>query len=446
MNDLHLSRELLRAVADGELPPRSFLTMVLDHLFEFCPHCASEWAAYKRELSASPGSYARALAFLPTLLQQQLPKVQAEDSEARRDLRALLRLPEDRRLGRVRRSYHRFRTPTLAQLLIAECRKRLTSVPREAFHFADLAREVTNQVPDSAIAHELRALAFGEMANAIRAVGDLPHSDRLFGQARRLTRLGGVSDPEVLARLDSLEGSLRKDQRRFREAEDVLKRSQFFYERIGDRSGIGRVLMQLASVFYQDGKVSRAVRLIRDTIGYFDPDSDLWLYLAARRNLATYLVEAGRHDEALAIIDEDEVKHRSLEEPLLQIRYTWLRGKIALDQREWESAVSLLAAAQEVFLSSEKEFDTALVSLHLAQAHLAAGQTAETKRIASEIVPLFEANELHREALAAVLLFRDAAEHETLTATFLRELGAFLEASRADHSLRFEPGRRTSPR
>ena len=48
MNDLHLSRELLRAVAAGELPPRSFLDMVLDHLCELCPHCAAEWAAYAR--------------------------------------------------------------------------------------------------------------------------------------------------------------------------------------------------------------------------------------------------------------------------------------------------------------------------------------------------------------------------------------------------------------
>ncbi|HXU29367.1 MAG TPA: hypothetical protein VN851_02220 [Thermoanaerobaculia bacterium] len=61
-------------------------------------------------------------------------------------------------------------------------------------------------------------------------------------------------------------------------------------------------------------------------------------------------------------------------------------------------------------------------------------------------MPLFEANEVHREALAAVLLFRDAADREALTVAFLRELGAFLEASRADHSLRFEPGKRPGPR
>lgn len=98
---------------------------------------------------------------------------------------------------------------------------------------------------------------------------------------------------------------------------------------------------------------------------------------------------------------------------------------------------------RDVFLNAENSFDAALVYLHLAQAYLAAGRTDETKTIASEIMPLFEVNEVHREALAALVLFREAAEQEALTVAFLRELGAFLEVSRTDHSLRFEPGQRT---
>ncbi len=446
MNDLHLSRELLRAIAAGDLPPRTLLDMVLQHLFEFCPHCASEWDAYQRELRARPGSYAGALAILPALLERELPKAQAEERQALKDLRVLLRLPEERRISRIRRSYRRFRTPALAQLLVTECRKRLSSLPREAYHFADLAREVTNQVPESPIARELQALTLGEMANAIRAVGDLPQSDHIFGQVRHLTVVGGVTDPEILARLDSLEGSLRFDQGRYREAEEILGRARLLYKLIDDRPAIGRVLMQLATVYYQSGETSRAVRLGKEVVGYFDPETDLWLYLAARRNLADYLADYGRRREALAILDEDEARHRTLGEPLLQIRYTWIRGKIAIGQGEFESAVRLLAAARDVFLGSQKEFDTVLVSLDLAQAYLAAGRLEETKRVASEIVPLFEVNEVHREALAAVLLFRDAAERETLTVDFLREMGAFLEASRTDHSLRFEPGKRTGRR
>src|SRR6185295_11701512 len=329
MNDLHLSREFLRAIAAGDLPPRTLLDMVLQHLFEFCPHCASEWDAYQRELRARPGSYARALAILPALLERELPKAQAEERQALKDLQDLLRLSEDRRISRIRRSYRRFRTPALAQLLVAECRKRLSSVPREAYHFAELAREVTNQVPESPIARELQALTLGEMANAIRAVGDLHQSDRIFSQVRHLTVVGGVTDPEILARLDSLEGSLRFDQGRYREAEEILGRARLLYELIDDRHAIGRVMMKISTVYYQSGKLSRAVRIGKETVGYFDPESDLCLYLAARRNLATYLAGDGRRVEALAIIDQDEPKHRTLGEPLLQIRYTWIRGKIA---------------------------------------------------------------------------------------------------------------------
>ncbi len=443
MNDMHLSREILRAIASGDLPPRTLLDIALPHLLDLCPNCASEWEAYQRELRSTNGSFSRTLTILPTLLERELPKARAEERQARQDLSELVRMPEAKRMGRVRRSYRRFRTSALAQLLIEECRKRLPSAPREARHFAELAREVANQLSESPVARELQALTLGEVANAVRAEGDLPQSDRLFRQVRHLTIVGGVTDPEILARLDSLEGSLRSDQCRFREAEEVLERARFHYDLLGDRTATGRVQMQLANVYHHRGETARAVRLGTEALGHFDPESDLWLYLAARRNLATYLAGAGRREEALTILDEDEDRHRDLGEPLLQIRYTWLRGKIALDQGEIEDAVRCLTAVRDVFTKAENGFDAALASLDLAQAYLAAGRPAETKRIASDIVPMFEANEVHREALAALLLFRDAAERESLTASWLRDLGAFLEASRSNRSLRFEPNRRT---
>lgn len=446
MNDLHLSRELLRSVATGGLPPRTFLDMALNHLFEFCPHCAAEWEAYQRELRARPGSYARALTLLPALLKEQLPKAAAEHQAAARDFKELMRLPEEQRSARIARSYRRFRTPTLAQRLISECRSRVRSAPREAYHFADLARVVSNQTLESPFARDLHVLAIGEMANAVRATGRLVESEQLFGSVRKLTLLGGVSDPDVLARLDSLEGSLRKDQRRFREAEEVLTRARFLYELAGERRQMGCVSMQLSTVHFQSGQLARALRLGREAIGYFDPEADLCLFLAARRNLALYLAEQGSYEEALTLLNSDEERHRILKEPHLQIRYEWIRGKVALGLGDTASAERHLLAAREVFLQSKIAYDAAMVSLDLARAYLAAGRTADTKKLASEIMPIFSAEEVHREAIAALILFRDAADREELTTTYLRELTAFLEAAQADPTLRFDPAKRYAGR
>ena len=52
--------------------------------------------------------------------------------------------------------------------------------------------------------------------------------------------------------------------------------------------------------------------------------------------------------------------------------------------------------------------------------------------------PLFTAQKVHREALAALALFRQAAEREHVTAGLARDLLDFLLRARHDPSLRFD--------
>ena len=54
---------------------------------------------------------------------------------------------------------------------------------------------------------------------------------------------------------------------------------------------------------------------------------------------------------------------------------------------------------------------------------------------------IFQAQDVPREALAALLFFQKAAERERATAKLAREIGAFLEKLRCDPELRFEQRR-----
>lgn len=49
-------------------------------------------------------------------------------------------------------------------------------------------------------------------------------------------------------------------------------------------------------------------------------------------------------------------------------------------------------------------------------------------RLAEEMHALFTAEEVHREALAALLVFEEAARKEQLTAEAIRKLAALLKA------------------
>jgi hypothetical protein len=52
MDDIHLSRQILRAVEQGKLP-RSFLEEIAtEHLLSRCPHCRAEFDAFEAERQA----------------------------------------------------------------------------------------------------------------------------------------------------------------------------------------------------------------------------------------------------------------------------------------------------------------------------------------------------------------------------------------------------------
>ncbi|HSU84714.1 MAG TPA: hypothetical protein VLR69_20030 [Thermoanaerobaculia bacterium] len=50
---------------------------------------------------------------------------------------------------------------------------------------------------------------------------------------------------------------------------------------------------------------------------------------------------------------------------------------------------------------------------------------------------LFGAQEIHREAAAALLLFQEAAEREALTSEWVEDLTAYLKRTRENPELRF---------
>ena len=54
------------------------------------------------------------------------------------------------------------------------------------------------------------------------------------------------------------------------------------------------------------------------------------------------------------------------------------------------------------------------------------------------MVPVFESRDVHQEALAALLLFRQAAEAEEVTLGLLERLSDYLQRARRNPELRFK--------
>jgi len=85
-------------------------------------------------------------------------------------------------------------------------------------------------------------------------------------------------------------------------------------------------------------------------------------------------------------------------------------------------------------------YDVALALLEIAALLLEEGRTAEVKELTQVLTKAFESQDIHREAMAALHLFHEAAEREAATADFARRVLSFLFRARHDEGLRFRAG------
>ena len=83
--------------------------------------------------------------------------------------------------------------------------------------------------------------------------------------------------------------------------------------------------------------------------------------------------------------------------------------------------------------------DSALASLDLAAIYLRQGRSAELKELAAQMLAIFHALRINREAIAALVLFQRAVEFERVTLGLMRDLAAYLKNSRHDPRLPFRP-------
>jgi hypothetical protein len=89
-----------------------------------------------------------------------------------------------------------------------------------------------------------------------------------------------------------------------------------------------------------------------------------------------------------------------------------------------------LATVRRELLAERIAYDAALVTLETAVLDLEDGRTNAVKEMAAEMVTVFEAQEVHREAIAAFLMLQEAAAKETATVSLIQEVAAALERAR----------------
>jgi tetratricopeptide (TPR) repeat protein len=352
------------------------------------------------------------------------------------------------------RVHRRFVTWGLCELLCQES-ARLTAIgPSRAVEAAELAVLVADLLKEEAPAdtrrlYQLRGYAWAHDGNARRVVGDLRNADESFSISDAWWEAGEAGLGDVLGYeplILDFKASLRIAQRRFPEAFEMLDRMFAIHTAVHtegypehlDRHLAGRALIKKALGLAEMGEPEQAIGLLRESEGLVDARRDPRLLLCLRHNLLWNLTSIEEYETANLLFPQVSALCRELGNPLDLVRLRWAEGRIATGLGRTESAIQLFQELRQEFAARGIAYDAALVTLELTALYARTGAMAEVKKLSLEMAGIFQAQDVPREALAALLFFQKAAERERATAKLAREITVFLEKLRHDPGLRFE--------
>ncbi|HEX7180893.1 MAG TPA: hypothetical protein VF756_03565 [Thermoanaerobaculia bacterium] len=341
-------------------------------------------------------------------------------------------LHESERLAKVRDD-REFQSWSLCELVCDRSVEAASQNLERAASLARLAEAIAKEVrgPEPWL-NCLRGYAAAHAANIVRVLGELKAARVTLNQAQRLYESG--SDPaRVLdpGRLLHIEGALCRDERRFDEAVD----------RLDQAAAVSRsreaVLITKGFTLEVMGDYKRAVETLREAEPLVERKGDRRLRNILHCNLGFNLCHVHRYAEAAELAEQVREIAMEMGDEIGALRATWLDGRVAAGTGRNQEAKALLEQARQAFAARQMWADAALALLEEAGLLLDEGRTAEVKELSRELTVVLDSKGVHREALAALRLFQEAAERESATAELARRVLRYLFRARHDQGLRF---------
>ena len=360
----------------------------------------------------------------------QIGSQAVEEAEAQRFWQAVAGLPWQRRRRAIQFSPRPSWNPALVRCLCHESERAAAADPAEATELAELALWVSERSERGGEHGRLRLLGYSWAfkANALRVSSKLAEANEAFFQAWQHWETG--VDLEGLSEwlMFSLEASLRRDERQFARALDLLDRAM--RSASGDVEAIAVILLQKEFVCEQMGDQAGARVALQKAAPFVEASTDARLLFALRFKTANNYCHMERYEEAAALLPQVRELGERLANALDLVKVEWLAARMAAGQGRREEAISKLVQVRQEFSVRGISYNAALSSLDLAVLYLEEGRTREVKELAREMAEIFKAQGIAREALAALTLFVEAAQKETATVELVRQVIQKVEGSR----------------
>ena len=440
----HPDRDTLERFSRGALSAEQ-AQWIEDHLRSGCPVCQRKVddLLWQLQSTAPP---ARALAEeeqvwsrLIVKLEHRMELIARERAVAPGLVDELLALPPGEREALLRS--RRFQTIAVCELLVERSFAEGFQDPGRARELAELAVQVADRLDillyGRSVVQDFRARAWAYLGNARRLGSDLKGAEEAISLAESFSEEGSA-DPLEEARILDLKASLLADQGSLEEAAGLLDVVIDIHEDIRDTHRKGRALISKGLFLSYAGQPEQGLDWISRGLELIRGEQEPRLVLMANHNIAWCLTDCGRAQEAQRHLDGIRHLYDGFSDPWTRLRLGWLEARIAAGLGRCEEAESRLRELRDAFVEQRLGYDASIVTLDLAALYLEQGRTAEVRRLAEEALPVLLAQDIHREAMAALIAFQQATEIERATPGMVQQVAAYLHRARKNPELRFE--------
>lgn len=417
LSDLDVEAFLAGKLAAGDLH------RVTRHLLSGCPECRSRLAA--TEAPEPDDVYDACITRARRAVRRLEPRLQRDKERLAKGF-PLIR--EKGFKGLTWAEYRPFKVVHVEILLRLSFEQRYSS-PREMLRLARAARFAVEETDHpmfytEALHFDLRARVWGELANAWRVNENFEEAEKALETARELLEQG-TGDPMLAARIDDLEASLRRAQRRLDEAGRLLDRVYRAYSKIGERHLAGRALMSKGIVLEIDKKPEEAIRSLKKAITLIDSERDPQLHAAAHHSILKTLVDSERYAEAGKLLLESDLRRKFASDPLNLLRLRWVEAKILAGRKRWKDAEIVLAEVRQGFLEHKLAYVAAVAGLDQAEVMLRQGKRVHD--LACDLIARCEEHAVDPEAVQALSVYEVLCANGFATVRATRLVREYIE-------------------
>ncbi len=331
-----------------------------------------------------------------------------------------------------------YRTPAFCLRYLEHCEDLRCRHPRAGLRAARIAPALAQRIPKRDCqgtrgwcSLQVRALAV--VAAAQRSAFDDSGAEATFRVANFLF----VEDADEPARAELLRqlAALRRDQRRFAEAERHADAAVRIYRQLGRHHLWGCALVDRGVVAICSDRPWKAMGDLLEALTLIERRESPRYYYSAAHHLVTALAddEGSNPLEALYWLRFAQRINDQPESSLSQIRLLWLEGRLLEKQGMLTESEHFLQTVRPRLLEHRTSRDYAMATLDLAGIYLKQERRQEVTMLAGELFPTFHQLRHDRDAVEGLKRFhRAASTEEELSLELVSSIRSILRARTHD--------------